>query len=116
VDYNSAHWSALLSDATHHYSLASNRAINGSGYTPSGFTTPTNAIANINMLAASIDAENSSLADRLIFDHLETSAPTALSPVPEPSAYGLMGALVLVPIMALRKRRDRSGARLRLSA
>jgi PEP-CTERM motif len=108
VDYNSAHWSALLSDASHNYLLASNRAINVSGYTLSGFTTPTNAIANINLLADSVDAGNSALNDRLVFDNLETSALSSLSPVPEPSTYGLMGALGVGLIVALRKKRDRN--------
>lgn len=105
VDYNTARWSATLSDIGHSYTLADDRLINGAGYILSGFTTPTNGIANINLNAATVDLSHALLADRLLFDNIQTYVPPAFIPVPESATYGVIGALMLAPAIALRWRR-----------
>jgi hypothetical protein len=98
VNYNTATWSASMTTGATNYTLATNRAINGSGYTVSGYTNLTSGIGDIYMYAATSSTTNAGFADRLYFDNLNTSA------IPEPSTYATFAGAGALLLAAIRRR------------
>jgi hypothetical protein len=106
VDYDTATWSASMTTGATTYDLASNRAINGFGYTLSGYTNLTYGFGQVNMYAATSSVSNAAFADQLVFDNLNTTA------IPEPGTCAAVAGLAAfgLAVWTRRTRREQSGA------
>jgi hypothetical protein len=94
VNYQTASWSATITNLNGGAVsvLASNRAINGSGYALSGWTSIADGWASIGCNAAVASAANNGFADRMVFDNyivtqLNAAPPPVNFPTPPSTPY-----------------------------
>ena len=75
VNYQTATWSANLTDVTdsQSYTLASGRSINGSGYTLSGWTSLGDGWVDIDSYSSTASSSNQGFPDRMVFDNYEVT-------------------------------------------
>jgi hypothetical protein len=90
VNYQAATWSAVVTDVTTGVTspVATNRAINGSGYTVSGWTAISDGWVNIGCYAPAASSTNNGFADRMVFDNYVVTqlgaSPPQATVLPQP--------------------------------